>query len=130
MAWDAPTVAATAAAVTLLLYIGEKLFGGGWNLGGKLSRMEGRIDKNRNDMEARINAALNESKKEIEDRQDRAVSAFDETLRALREKISTVELDTSKHYVRREDLRDDLADIKASIKNLSYKIDRNGRAAH
>lgn len=87
------------------------IFAGGWRLG----RIEGRLKLS-------FQAHINESEKRIEDKVEQARDAFDETLKALRQKINDVELGTERNFVPKNDFedfrkeyREDMRDIKASI---------------
>lgn len=69
-----------------------------------------------------VQNAVIEGEKRIEDKVDEARESFDETLRALRQKINDVELDTEKRFLPkgefndfREEYREDMRDLKNLI---------------
>lgn len=135
---DSPTIAAIVAGVALAVTVADKLFGGGWNLAGKLGSMERRINAARNDMEKRLSDTVSADIAAIDQRQDNVAHGFDETVKALREKINQVELEGGKTFMRRDDfqifhreLREDLktnfANVQSSITRLEEKIDKSSR---
>lgn len=147
MEWNA--LAGIAAVISVGVLIFDRFFGGGWSLGTKIGDLETRLHKAGAEMEGRIKISLDNTKREIEerqddiatafaDRQDRSTGAFEETLRGLREKINKVELDGERTFMRRDDhkeiygqLRQDIKDnfdeIKKSIARMESKIDQNGK---
>jgi hypothetical protein len=73
-------------------------------------------------MQTDFKEAVGAAEKRIEDQMDAATQHFDETLRGLREKINSVELNTERHFLPKEDFnafreeyRQDIRDIKAMV---------------
>jgi cysteine sulfinate desulfinase/cysteine desulfurase-like protein len=73
-------------------------------------------------MQTDFKNAVDAAEKRIEDQMDAATQHFDETLRGLREKINSVELNTERHFLPKEDFnafreeyRQDIRDIKAMV---------------
>ena len=86
-------------------------FTGGWRLG----RIEERL-------KLHFRESLFGVEKQFEDKLDQASNTFDETLKALRQKINDVELDSERRFLPkaefsdfREEYREDVKDLKAMI---------------
>jgi hypothetical protein len=105
------------------LHLVVQLVGGGWNLSSRLSQMETALRK-----------AIEDSKSEVEARQDKSVKDFGETASALREKIREVELFCRDTFMRRdsfyevnkansEALNSLGSEIKARLERMEAKID-------
>ena len=73
---DHSTVAVIFAGVALALNLGQRMFGGGWNL-----------SKNLQAVETRLMAEIKESRAEVEERQATAAHDFGETIAALKEHV-------------------------------------------
>lgn len=76
-------------------------------------------------LEMSIQTGISASEKRFEEKVDRAAEQFDETLRAMRQKINDVELDAVKNFVAKPDFddfrreyREDMRDLKHSIANI------------
>lgn len=90
---------------------GGGIFAGGWRLG----RIESRL-------KLHLKEKLDDCERRFEDKVDRSVEAFDETLKGLRQKINDVELDAVRNFVAkkdftefREEYREDMREVKAMI---------------
>ena len=105
------------------LHLIVQLVGGGWNLSSRLSQMEQTLRK-----------AIEDSKSEVEARQDKSIQDFGETAAALREKIREVELYCRDTFMRRdsfyeankangEALNSLGTEIKARLERMEAKID-------
>lgn len=93
------------------------IFAGGWRLG----RIESRLKLS-------FQNSISDCEKRFEEKVDQATAAFDETLKGLRQKINDVELDAVKNFVAkrdfgefREEYREDMRDLKASIASITRK---------
>lgn len=87
------------------------IFAGGYRLG----RIEARL-------EMQFRGAVDASEKSIEKNVRTSQTAFDETLKALRQKINDVELDAERRFLLkddfndfREEYREDMRDLKGLI---------------
>ena len=85
-------IALIIAGSSLLLTLLFQVWGGSWKLSGKLA-----------DMERGLRQAIIDSRNEIEDRQDKSVHDFGETIAAIREKIREVELFVRDKYIEKND---------------------------
>src|SRR5262245_23292685 len=79
-------------------------------------------------LKSEFKTALTESEKRIEEKVDEARTAFDETLRGLRQKVNDVEKDVVAKYLPREEFtdfrkeyREDMREIKASIAVIAQR---------
>lgn len=84
----------------------------------RAARIEGEV---KGDLRQEIAEAVHE----MTGRYTEAIDQFDETLRALRQKINDVELETHKHFVSkpefddfRKEYREDMRDLKGSLAEL------------
>ncbi len=109
----AVVIAGAALALTLI----KSLFGGGWNLKGNLSAME-----------LRLQVAIEDSKKEIENQQRSASRDFGETVSALKEHVRQVEFHVRDNYIRKDDFivhmkqHDDL--LRTNFANINSRLER------
>lgn len=93
------------------------VWGGSWKLAGKLA-----------DMERRLQVAINESKKEVEEKQDTAVHDFGETVSALKEHVRQVEMFVRDRYIEKNDFiiqmqrHNEL--IQMNFTNITARLDR------
>ena len=114
---DNATVAVIIAAIALLLNLVQRIFGGGWNL-----------SKNLNAVEIRLQAAIEASKKEIEEQQHVASREFGETVSALKEHVRQVEFHLRDNYIRKDDFivhmksHDDL--LRMNFANITQRLER------
>lgn len=121
---ETSTVAVIIAGLAVLLTAIQLIFGGGWKLSGRLASMEATLRK-----------SIEDSKGEIERRQDRATRDVGETIAGIREKIREVELFCRDTFMRRDSFyevnkqnTDALASLGAEIKvrleRMESKIDQ------
>jgi hypothetical protein len=114
---DTATVAVIIAAAALLLNLVQRIFGGGWNL-----------SKSLNAVEVRLQAAIEASKKEIEEQQRSAAHDFGETVSALKEHVRQVEFHLRDNYIRKDDFivhmksHDDL--LRLNFANITSRLER------
>ena len=114
---DTATLAVVIAAIALSLNLVQRLFGGGWNL-----------SKSLNAVEHRLQASIEASKKEIEQRQDTAAHDFGETVSALKEHVRQVEFHLRDNYIRKDDFivhmksHDDL--LRMNFANITSRLER------
>lgn len=114
---DSWTPAAWIAAGMLALNLVQRLFGGGWNLKKTLS-----------DIESGLQAAIESSKKEIEDQQRVAAREFGETVSAVKEHVRQVEFHIRDNYIRKDDFivhmkqHDDL--LRLNFANITSRLER------
>jgi hypothetical protein len=66
--------------------------------------------------------AIAKARDEVEARQDVYVRQIGETIQALRQKVSDVELDTAKTYMRRESFYSIKAEMTVEIKELGKEL--------
>ncbi len=94
--------------ILLLLAIGGTIGGVIW----KLTRVE-------NDLAEKITSA----KEEVEEKQNQLIREFSETVAAMRQKISDLELYIARNYVGSEAYRLSQDDLRKDFRILSDKID-------
>lgn len=125
---DNSTVAIIIAGIALAMNLGQRIFGGGWNL-----------QKNLAVLESHLKDAIDESKKEIEERQDRAAHDFGETVSAIKEHVRQVEFHLRDNYIRKDDfvvhmkshdelLRLNFATINSRLERIEKTLDRGASA--
>ena len=114
---DSSTVAVVFAGLALALNLGQRVFGGGWNLSKSLASVE-----------TGLKAAIEASKREIEERQDKAVHDFGETVSALKEHVRQVEFHLRDNYIRKDDFvlhmkqHDDF--LTVNFANITQRLER------
>ena len=89
---DTATIAMLVAACGLVLTVVDKIWTGSWNLSGKIAKME-----------KGLRAAIEASKKEIEERQDEHTTMVGNTLTSFRDKFRELELYVRDNYVKAPD---------------------------
>ena len=89
---DTATIAMLVAACGLGLTVVDKIWTGSWNLSGKIAKME-----------KGLRAAIEASKKEIEERQDEHTTMVGNTLTSFRDKFRELELYVRDNYVKAPD---------------------------
>ena len=85
-------IALIIAGSSLVLTNIAQVWGGSWKLSGKLS-----------DMEKGLAKAINEARDEVEEKQDRHVHDFGETIAALKEHVREVEMFVRDKYIEKND---------------------------
>jgi hypothetical protein len=105
------------AGIGLILNLVQRIFGGGWNLSNNLSAVEKRLKE-----------AIDDSKREIEDRQDKAIHDFGETVSALKEHVRQVEFHIRDKYFQKDDFilhmksHDEL--LRLNFANITSRLER------
>ncbi len=89
---DTATLAMLVAAGGLGITVVDKIWTGSWNLSGKLAKME-----------KGLRAAIEDSRKEIEERQDAHTQMVGDTLTSFRDKFRELELYVRDNYVKAPD---------------------------
>ncbi len=96
------------------------LIGGVW----RVAKIEGHLKlyfkKNLDQFETKSD----ETDRKLEDKMDRTINAFGETVRALREKINLVEKDMIQNYVAKEDFNDFRIEYREDMRDLKKKIEQ------
>lgn len=82
-----------------------------------------RVGKIESGLSLNFKQAINESKKEIEDKVEQARKSFDETLKGLRQKINDVELDTARGFVSKGDFADFREEYRDNTQRIFEKLD-------
>lgn len=114
---DNATIAVIIAAAALLFNLFRGTFGGGWNLSKSLIAVE-----------HRLTAAIDSSKKEVEEQQRTASHNFGETVAALKEHVRQVEFHLRDNYIRKDDFivhmksHDDL--LRLNFANIASRLER------
>lgn len=88
------------------------IFAGGWRLG----RIESRLKLS-------FQQAITDSEKRLEAKVDEERHAFDETLRALRQKINDVEMGAEKRFLQKEDFAEFRQEYRDDMKRIFDKLD-------
>jgi len=92
------------------------IFTAGWRFG----RIESR-------MKLSFQEAIAMSEKRIEEKVDEARSAFDETLKGLRQKINDVELNAEKRFLLKDDFNDFREEYRDNTNRIMDKLDQLAR---
>lgn len=114
---DTATIAVIIAGIALLLNLVQRIFGGGWNL-----------SKSLKEVEIRLQASIEASKREIEEQQRASSHEFGETVSALKEHVRQVEFHLRDNYIRKDDFivhmkaHDDL--LRLNFANITSRLER------
>lgn len=103
---------AVAAIIGACFGVASSLFTGGWRFG----RIEGRL-------KLHVQETMIDSEKRLEAKLDTATSAFDETLRALRQKINDVELNSERRYLLKDEFSDFRTEYRQDMARIFSKLD-------
>lgn len=95
--------------ISLILSLITVAAGGVW----KLSRVE-----------QALREAITQSRDEVEQKNEKHIHDVGESLQAIRQKMSELELDMSKNYVRRDGYYKERAELSADIKELGDRIEK------
>jgi hypothetical protein len=121
---DSSTIAVLISAAGLAVIILDRVWGGSWKLSGKLASME-----------TGLRQAINDSREEVEERQDNATHDIGETIAAIREKVREVELYVRDKYIEKNDfiiqmqrsnelIQMNFANITARLDRMEKKLDQ------
>lgn len=114
---DTATWAMLFAAAAFILNLGQRVFGGGWNL-----------SKNLAEVEKRLMAAIDSSKKEMEELTRTETHDFGETVSAIKEHVRQVEFHIRDNYIRKDDFviqmksHDDM--LRLNFSNIMQRLER------
>lgn len=128
---DSNAVAVTAlafAGITLALNLGQRIFGGGWNLSKNLTAVEGRLKDVINSTKDEIEERIDSTKAEFEIRHERATHNVGDSLNALKEHVRLFEFHVRDNYIRKDDFlihmkqHDDF--LKLNFSNIMQRLER------
>lgn len=114
---DNSTIAVIFAGAALALNLGQRLFGGGWNLKGNMSAME-----------TSLKTAISAAVEDMEGKHQTTVRDFGETVSALKEHVRQVEFHLRDNYIRKDDFvvhmkqHDDL--LRLNFANITSRLER------
>jgi hypothetical protein len=128
---DSNAVAVTAlifAGITLAFNLGQRIFGGGWNLSKNLTAVEGRlkdaIDATKDEIEERIDS----TKTEFEIRHERATHNVGDSLNALKEHVRLFEFHVRDNYIRKDDflihMKQNADFLTVNFANITQRLER------
>lgn len=107
---------AIAAIIGAAVGVVGSVFGFGWRMG----RIEGRL-------EAKFSAQMAGTEKRIE---DHIVTPFNETLKGMRQKINDVELETERHFLKKDEFDDFRKEYREDIRDLKSLISMGKGRGH
>jgi hypothetical protein len=116
------------AGISLLFNVGQRIFGGGWNLSKNLAAVELRLTKAIDATKIEIEDRLGETKQEFEDRQEKTVHHVGDSLGALKEHVRLFEFHVRDNYMRKDDFlmhmkqHDDF--LRVNFENVMQRLDR------
>lgn len=128
---DSNTVAVTAlvfAGITLVFNLGQRLFGGGWNLSKNLAAVESRLKQVIEDTTNEIEERIDSTKTEFEIRHERATHNVGDSLNALKEHVRLFEFHVRDNYIRKDDFlihmkqHDDF--LTVNFANITQRLER------
>src|SRR6266436_1905528 len=105
------------------------IISGTWKFASTVARMDRDIRKEFSDREARLYEKIAGAIADREAKLSELSYQFDETLKALRQKINDVELSTSKYFVAKGEFDDFRSEFRVDMRDLKSKIDRNFESA-
>jgi hypothetical protein len=128
---DSNAVAVTAlifAGITLLFNVGQRIFGGGWNLSKNLTEVERRLKEVINATKDEIEERIDSTKIEFEARQERATHNVGDSVNALKEHVRLFEFHVRDNYIRKDDFlihmkqHDDF--LTVNFANITQRLER------
>ncbi|WNV09940.1 hypothetical protein [Tardiphaga sp. 709] len=128
---DSTTVSIVAlifAGITLALNLGQRVFGGGWNLSKALTAVETRLEVVINETKDEIEARIDSTKNEFETRQERANHNAGDAVNALKEHVRLFEFHVRDNYIRKDDFlmhmkqHDDF--LTMNFANITQRLER------
>ncbi len=105
------------------------LVAGTWKLASTVAKIEKDIRRDFSDREAKLYDKIAGAIADREARLGELANQFDETLKALRQKINDVELSTAKYFVAKGEFDDFRGEFREDMRDLKSKIDRNFESA-
>ncbi len=105
------------------------LVAGTWKFAVTIAKIDKEIRKDFTDRESKLYDKIAGAIADREAKLSELAYQFDETLKALRQKINDVELSTSKYFVARNEFDDFRSEFREDMRDLKSKIDRNFESA-
>lgn len=105
------------------------LVAGTWKLASTVAKIEKDIRRDFSDRESKLYDKIAGAIADREVRLGELANQFDETLKALRQKINDVELSTAKYFVAKGEFDDFRYEFREDMRDLKSKIDRNFESA-
>lgn len=125
---DNSTVALLVAAAAFALNLGQRIFGGGWNLSKNLAAVETRLTAALTETKNEIEERIDSTKAEWEARQERATHNVGDSLNALKEHVRLFEFHVRDNYIRKDDFlihmkqHDDF--LTVNFANITQRLER------
>jgi hypothetical protein len=125
---DNSTAALLVAAAAFALNLGQRVFGGGWNLSKNLAAVETRLTAALTDTKNEIEERIDSTKAEWEARQERATHNVGDSLNALKEHVRLFEFHVRDNYIRKDDFlihmkqHDDF--LTVNFANVTQRLER------
>src|SRR6266702_2179644 len=105
------------------------LVAGTWKFAVTIAKIDKEIRKDFTDRESKLYDKIAGAIADREAKLSELAYQFDETLKALRQKINDVELSTSKYFVAKGEFDDFRSEFRVDMRDLKSKIDRNFESA-
>lgn len=127
-AMDNSTAALLVAAAAFALNLGQRIFGGGWNLSKNLTAVEKNLTTALTETKNEIEERIDSTKAEWEARQERATHNVGDSLSALKEHVRLVEFHVRDNYIRKDDFllhmkrHDDF--LTVNFANITQRLER------
>jgi hypothetical protein len=128
---ESSTIAAIAlvfAGITLLFNLGQRIFGGGWNLSKNLAAVETRLTDTINATKTEIEESIGETRRELEEKQEKTQHNVGDTVNALKEHVRLLEFHIRDNYMRKDDFiihmkqHDDF--LTVNFANITQRLER------
>lgn len=94
-----------------------------YRMGRAGAKKEQAVEKSIDAIKSELGAKLNEAEKNIEDKIEENTQHFSETFKALREKINSVELDTEKRFLKKQEFTEFHKEYREDQRRLGDKLD-------
>ncbi len=112
------------AGLALAVNIGVHVFGGGWNLSTKIATMQIELRKAINDSKDEIERKQDAIAKDFIDREARLTREFGETVSALRQKVHEIETWARDEFVRKGSFENSLDRLDRTVGDQFANIDK------
>lgn len=122
------TLALVFAGITLVFNLGQRIFGGGWNLSKNLAAVELRLTQAIDATKTEIEERIGQTKQELDEKQEKTSHNMGDSVNALKEHVRLFEFHVRDNYMRKDDFlmhmkqHDDF--LRVNFENIMQRLER------